>query len=214
MNVHAQPSPTEQERALLLYCPYDRRVTRHARRGPGESIACLECGRRLDFADRPHAGHAPGRLDEPPMLTLARPATHRRARAARFGSESRTSAAPWLLTLVGAAIALLALVNVTGNLLRGGANGPSPPLLAGAPAHPGNEEAGPSLIVANTEGIGAYLRRTPNLDDRLRAWPEGTLLRGLGGDLAVDGLDWKRVRDPAGNEGWIPALYTAPAERS
>src|SRR5438128_6731554 len=35
-------------RTLLLYCPFDRKVTRHARRGNELRLVCLDCGRSVD----------------------------------------------------------------------------------------------------------------------------------------------------------------------
>jgi hypothetical protein len=102
---------------------------------------------------------------------------------------------------VVAAVAILAAINVFGNILA-----PSSPV-AEAVAPVVEEEF---LLVGNTGGEGAYVRRTPNLEDRLRAWPEGTRLRVLGPDTMVDGTLWKHVEDPAGNSGWIPADYTSP----
>jgi hypothetical protein len=43
--------------------------------------------------------------------------------------------------------------------------------------------------------------------DRLRAWTDGTILRVVGPDVSQNGIDWKHVQDPAGNDGWIPAQY-------
>jgi len=64
--------------------------------------------------------------------------------------------------------------------------------------------------VANTDGEGAFLRRTPNTQDRLAAYPEGTHLRVLGPDEDRDGTTWRHVATPDGAEGYIPASYTAP----
>jgi hypothetical protein len=64
--------------------------------------------------------------------------------------------------------------------------------------------------VANTGGRGVNLQRTPRPGDRVRAWIDGTQLEvleegpGSGDDL------WLKVRDPAGNIGYVPARYTAP----
>jgi hypothetical protein len=71
-----------------------------------------------------------------------------------------------------------------------------------------------AVRVANTDGIGAFLRRSPNLNDRLRAWPDNTLLKVVGPDTTAEGIDWKQVEDPAGNRGWIPAQYTRPEPNS
>lgn len=67
------------------------------------------------------------------------------------------------------------------------------------------------FIVANTGGDGVYLRRSPNPQDRLRAWPDRTRMEVAGPDVDVDGLIWKQVRDPAGNVGFIPQQYLQPA---
>jgi len=61
--------------------------------------------------------------------------------------------------------------------------------------------------VAHTGGAGVYLRATPRMADRLRAWPDGTMLDIAGGDAVGDGRRWKRVRDPDGRLGWVPADF-------
>jgi peptidoglycan glycosyltransferase len=66
--------------------------------------------------------------------------------------------------------------------------------------------------VGNTDGMGVYIRRTPNLDDKLRAWPDGTVLEVVGEEVEQNGVRWRRVRDPAGNTGWVPIQYTIPEE--
>ena len=80
----------------------------------------------------------------------------------------------------------------------------NPAQLAAAPA-------AAQLKVANTGGTGVFLRRTPNMNDRVRAWADGTSLRVIGPDTIENGVTWKHVQDPAGNQGWIPSEYTAPA---
>jgi hypothetical protein len=67
------------------------------------------------------------------------------------------------------------------------------------------------LMVAGTDGEGAFLRKSPRLDDLLQAWSDGTLLDVLGPDLERDGLRWTPVRDPCGVVGWLPMRYGAPA---
>ena len=66
-------------------------------------------------------------------------------------------------------------------------------------------------IVANNGGEGVYLRRTPNLDDRDTAYPDGTRLTAIGGDVTAGGLVWRHVRAPDGKTGWVPAKYTNSA---
>ncbi|GEM_PF-6563824 len=63
------------------------------------------------------------------------------------------------------------------------------------------------FVVGNTSGAGVYLRRTPQANDRMRAWPDGTVMIGVGMDRTAEGIIWKNVRDPAGNVGWIPSQY-------
>ena len=66
-------------------------------------------------------------------------------------------------------------------------------------------------VVTNTGGSGVYLRRTPQLDDRLTAWPDATRLEELGPSVSAGGLTWRHVRTPDGTEGYVPAQYTAEA---
>ncbi|GEM_PF-7090097 len=68
------------------------------------------------------------------------------------------------------------------------------------------------FLVANTGGIGTYLRRTPKLTDRLRAWPDKTIMLIVGQDTTADDITWKNVRDPAGNVGWVPSPYLVPTK--
>lgn len=61
--------------------------------------------------------------------------------------------------------------------------------------------------VGNTGGIGVYLRRTPSVSDRIRAWLDGSEMTLLGEEVDAAGFRWIKVRDPAGNDGWIPQQY-------
>jgi hypothetical protein len=65
--------------------------------------------------------------------------------------------------------------------------------------------------VANTNGVGVYLRRTPSLEDKLRAYQDGTALRVLGPDADDGGVHWRHVSAPDGLEGYVPSDYVAPA---
>ena len=84
---------------------------------------------------------------------------------------------------------------------------PTPEPLPSVPAAP---SVG-AWRVANTDGDGVYLRRTPRMADKLRAWPEGTPLRSLGEQAQGDGRAWHRVQAPDGSTGWVPATYVEPA---
>lgn len=61
--------------------------------------------------------------------------------------------------------------------------------------------------VGNTGGVGVYVRRTPNLNDRIRAWTDNSEMTLLGEETDAGGQHWIKVRDPAGNEGWLPSQY-------
>jgi hypothetical protein len=95
--------------------------------------------------------------------------------------------------------------------VRSGARAPPIPSAAPAPARAPSELPAPPIgaffRVANTDGSGAFLRRTPRLVDRLVAWPDATLLESLGEAAEGDELAWLKVRDPGGNVGCIPARY-------
>jgi hypothetical protein len=64
------------------------------------------------------------------------------------------------------------------------------------------------VTIGNTGGEGAYLRRTPHDADKLKAWPDGTVLIVVAEDVQSEGHTWKHVRDPDGNVGYVPAEYT------
>jgi len=64
-----------------------------------------------------------------------------------------------------------------------------------------------TVKVANTGGEGVFVRRTPRLNDRIKAWPDGTLLVVVGPDAQGEGGTWKNVLDPANNVGFVPARY-------
>jgi hypothetical protein len=68
-----------------------------------------------------------------------------------------------------------------------------------------------TVYVANTGGEGVYLRRTPALGDRVKAYPDGTALATIGSETQAEGQAWLQVRAPDGTEGWVPQRYTALA---
>jgi hypothetical protein len=65
------------------------------------------------------------------------------------------------------------------------------------------------VFVANTNGGGVYLRRSPQDGDRAEAVPEGTRLTVTGPDVEGDGQTWRPVRTDDGSEGFVPTIYTA-----
>ena len=64
-----------------------------------------------------------------------------------------------------------------------------------------------SYYVGNTGGDGVYIRRSPELNDRIRAWPDGTTMISVGDIVVVDYRKWQNVRDPDGNVGFVPSAY-------
>ncbi len=67
--------------------------------------------------------------------------------------------------------------------------------------------------VGNTDGDGVYIRNSPSDGDRLLAWPDNTVMVLLGPRTESEGRLWIAVRDPRGNEGWVPAQYLIIEER-
>lgn len=78
---------------------------------------------------------------------------------------------------------------------------PSPPAAMPAPVQASEPQ---SVVVADTGGEGVFPRRTPALDDRMKAYPEGTTLAVIGGETEGGGITWLRVRAPDGVEAWVP----------
>ena len=227
----AGPAPRDNDSSrdtLLLYCPYDRKVTRHTRRGPDNVIVCVECGRRLEVTHTQRTGQ---------IVPLARPmaAAYSGSRVVRRTPAGRRRVAtPWLgfvmvaVLTAGALFALMTTFGIMANPFASPAQRsaiaasdsvsvPVQDSVAGTAESSGSPAAAPSqagmlLRIANTDRIGAYLRRTPDLNDKAnRAWADGTALKVIGPDTIENGINWKHVQDPAGNEGWIPAQYTTPA---
>lgn len=63
------------------------------------------------------------------------------------------------------------------------------------------------LVVGNTGDEGVNIRLMPGNGDRVKAWPDGTIMVVIGEDKAADGRIWKNVRDPEGQKGWVAADY-------
>jgi hypothetical protein len=80
------------------------------------------------------------------------------------------------------------------------------------PALEPTEAQASAYIIANTGGAGAYLRRTPRLEDHLRSWIDGTRMEVIGQEVEAEGQLWRHVRDPRGNEGYMPAEFLAPTD--
>lgn len=112
------------------------------------------------------------------------------------------------MLLAGAAAVLVVLggANLVGQLVRQAPPAAPPPAIRVV-----TDSASPSVTVANTEGIGVYLRATPTMNDFLYPVAEGAELQIAGPDLWADGIHWLQVEDGSGGRAWVPASYTSLA---
>jgi|SRR5579859_4111593 len=69
-----------------------------------------------------------------------------------------------------------------------------------------------TVWVGNTDGQGVFVRKTPVMADRVRAYPDGTALTIAGDDVDGDGQHWKHVKTPDGLEGYVPSIYTVDVQ--
>jgi hypothetical protein len=62
--------------------------------------------------------------------------------------------------------------------------------------------------VGGTGGEGVWMYRQPGLgDDKITAWPDGTVMIIVGGPVEADGYTWIQVVDPKEHLGWLPERY-------
>jgi hypothetical protein len=125
-----------------------------------------------------------------------------------------------LVLVVGAAVVLVGLVwfalaqSWPGSLIsRASPNEtaePAPGLSEGGPSPVASPSPPVVMRVGNTDGEGVFLRRTPAMADRIRAYSEGTQLQVIGPDTEGEGRQWRHVRAPDGTEGYVPAEFTIP----
>ncbi len=123
-----------------------------------------------------------------------------------------------LLLLVAAFVFALGVYTWVGPLRQGAAPpseatpfpSPSAASLAAAPSPTSRVIVLGRWLVGQTDGEGVYLRATPKVEDRLKAWPDGTLMEDVGPPTTAEGQDWRHVRAPDGRDGWIPSRYLLP----
>ena len=201
-------SGVSNEDSLFLYCPYDRKITRHGRRWADRSIVCTECGNSVEVIAN-HRDFTP--VARPDGVGAEDRADSRAEHAVRSGLWHNNQRPAWVLfgalgvvALFGviAAIKLLGVPTWVQSMEEA---------VAATSNQPAAEVAGvstpPQLFVANTGGTGVFLREAPEAEERIRAWPDGTVLKVVGDDQTVNGATWRNVEDPAGNRGWVPAQY-------
>lgn len=68
------------------------------------------------------------------------------------------------------------------------------------------------VVVANTDRRGAVLRAEPVSGRSVAALREGDPLL-VAERRAVNGVEWLRVRTPAGADGWVAAIVTRPMDQ-
>jgi hypothetical protein len=74
-----------------------------------------------------------------------------------------------------------------------------------------NAQALQSMMrVGNTDREGVFIRSTPNLNDKIRPWMDGTPMTVVGQPETVGGITWLKVRAPDGVEGYVPSQYLVP----
>jgi hypothetical protein len=93
---------------------------------------------------------------------------------------------------------------------------PPVPTLTTAPAAAPTQAPVPTattvpLTVAKTGGDGIWLRASPPIGDKLKAWPDGTNMTVVGPDQSVDGKTWRNVKDPDGTVGWVAGEFLVAA---
>src|SRR5438876_10451862 len=95
--------------------------------------------------------------------------------------------------------------NVLGSTQAGRANAPGTPTTARAlAAMPSSSER---MRVANTDGVGVVLRKSPRDEDKTtRGLMDGTSVSVL----ERTGSDWVHVHADNGQDGWIPTRYVVP----
>jgi hypothetical protein len=84
---------------------------------------------------------------------------------------------------------------------------PAPPTPTPAPPTPAPTPQPEVMLVGNTGGAGVYIRSTPDMGARVRAYRDGTRMEVLERDVEGGGQRWVRVRAPDGTEGYIPEAY-------
>jgi hypothetical protein len=92
-----------------------------------------------------------------------------------------------------------------------------PDVNSGPPAPAANEQTAPDtgterVKVANTGGLGAFLRADPPSGRQVGALRDGTILNVLEHRTLPDGSEWLHVKTQEGAEGWIFSRLVASSD--
>jgi hypothetical protein len=81
-----------------------------------------------------------------------------------------------------------------------------------APVSSPSPAAGTRMKIANTDGQGANMRRTPSTTAPVvRTLTEGTVVEVIGAEMNAEGRSWRNVRhEQTGDTGWIASELLAP----
>ena len=158
----------------------------------------------------------PGRAPGHDLPTVPLQPVRRRSSLVVRRSDAAWSPGSFSPAIFIVALAVILLLVGMGVASRRGGVGATPTATTAAAAVPAGVPAATApaqatsrvFVVGNTGGQGVYLRRTPRLDDRDRAYPDGTRLEQIGEDTTAEGMTWRHVRAPDGRTGWVPAQYT------
>lgn len=95
---------------------------------------------------------------------------------------------------------------------------PTKPVVVASPTPPAATATATSepeltmVWVGNTDGQGVYLRASPAMEDRVKAYADRTPLTIIDVDVDGEGMKWHHVRAPDGEEGFVPVQYTVTTE--
>ncbi len=79
---------------------------------------------------------------------------------------------------------------------------PAPPVSTSAPGAPAK-----TAVVTGTADVGGLKLRKTHNGDVIDSLPDGTVVELLGDSQTAVGLEWLKVRDPKGREGWVAGQY-------
>ena len=132
----------------------------------------------------------------------------------RFGMSFFEAARPdpsTLPTSTAGPVVVPPTLSAAGSPVAGASPSPGAGTVIAPAASPSPAAPGARLKVANTEGQGANMRQRPSTTAPvLRTLPDGTVVEAIGGETNAEGRNWRNVRDPAGQTGWIASELLGP----